>query len=212
LLITLITPPILVAITFHEVAHGLVAYKLGDPTAKMAGRLTLNPFKHLDVLGTLVFIITRMVGWAKPVPINPYNLKNPRRDMIFISLAGPITNIIIAVVSAICYKILISLPVNNFFLIDKLILPLSIMLRFSITLNIGLGIFNLIPIPPLDGSKVLMGLLPRIFSIYENKIFSLYFMIFWIILFIKGGDNIISSIIFFFENILNMIFKYKVSF
>lgn len=84
--------PVLFSVSLHEVAHGAVAYKLGDPTAKEMGRLTLNPLKHLDPIGLLVFIVTRIIGWAKPVPVNPYNLKDPKRDMIWVAAAGPATN------------------------------------------------------------------------------------------------------------------------
>jgi Zn-dependent protease len=94
--ISVLLVPILMAVTFHELAHGWAAYRLGDPTAKMAGRLTLNPLKHLDVLGTIVFFVTRMIGWAKPVPVNPFNFKNPKRDMAWVALAGPAMNLLLA--------------------------------------------------------------------------------------------------------------------
>lgn len=156
--ISLLAVPLLIAVTFHEVAHGYVADKLGDPTARLSGRLTINPLKHLDPVGTMVFIFTRMIGWAKPVPVNPYNLKNPRRDMMWVSLAGPGANFIIATISALLYKTLLVFSV----LPEEIYLPLILMLRYCVVLNIGLAVFNLIPVPPLDGSKILMGLLsPR---------------------------------------------------
>lgn len=95
----LLAPPLLFALTFHEFAHGLVAYRLGDPTAKAAGRLTLNPLKHLDPLGTIAFFFIK-IGWAKPVPVNPGYFKNPKKDMLWVALAGPATNLVLAVVSA----------------------------------------------------------------------------------------------------------------
>jgi Zn-dependent protease len=157
--IIIMAPPILLAITVHEFSHGWVADRLGDPTARLAGRLTLNPLKHLDPIGTLVFVITRLIGWAKPVPVNPYNLKNPRRDMLWVSLAGPGANLLVALGSAAVFHILkgmlFSSPLGL-----KLMTPLFLMAQISVSINIALAIFNLIPVPPLDGSKILMGLLP----------------------------------------------------
>jgi len=107
-------PPMLLAISVHEASHGWVADRLGDHTARDSGRLTLNPLKHLDVVGTLVFILTRLIGWAKPVPVNPYNLRNPRRDMLWVSLAGPGSNMLVALASALVYRILVKIPVDLF--------------------------------------------------------------------------------------------------
>ena len=160
--IVLLAFPVLTAVTFHELAHGYVADRLGDPTARLAGRLTINPLKHLDPVGTLVFIVTRMIGWAKPVPVNPYNLRNPKKDMIWVSLAGPAANLIIAFIAAVVFRLLLNLPVSPFSdLGQKILAPLILIARITVTINIGLGVFNLIPVPPLDGSKILMGLLPH---------------------------------------------------
>ncbi len=152
---------LLFAITIHEASHGWVAYKLGDPTAYLQGRVTLNPIAHIDPLGTIIFPILLVVmrtgfvfGWAKPVPVNPYNLKNPRRDNLWISAAGPLSNILVAFISIILLKLIF--PINL-----SIIRGLSIILYYSVLLNIILAVFNLIPIPPLDGSGVLMGLLPE---------------------------------------------------
>jgi Zn-dependent protease len=157
--IVITAPPILLAITVHEFSHGWVADRLGDPTARLAGRLTLNPLKHLDLVGTLVFVITRLIGWAKPVPVNPYNLRDPKRDMLWVSLAGPSANLVLALGSAVIFRqlkgMLLSDPLGV-----KLIIPLFLMVEVSVMINIALAIFNLIPIPPLDGSKILIGLLP----------------------------------------------------
>ena len=159
--IVLLAFPVLIAVTFHELAHGYVADRLGDPTARLTGRLTINPLKHLDPVGTLVFIITRMIGWAKPVPVNPYNLRNPKKDMIWVSLAGPAANLIIAFIASVVFRILLNLPVSPFSdMGQKILAPLILIARITVTINIGLGVFNLIPVPPLDGSKILMGLLP----------------------------------------------------
>ena len=150
--ILLSAPAILFCLTIHEYAHGLIALKLGDPTAKHAGRLTLNPLKHLDVIGTICLFLFRL-GWAKPVPINPTYFRNPRRDILLSSLAGPAANFVSAIVFGIIIRF-INLPMsgNNFF---------AVIFIMFFYFNLVLGVFNLIPIPPLDGSKILYYLLPQ---------------------------------------------------
>jgi len=194
--------PILLAVTFHELAHGYVAYRLGDHTAKDAGRLTLNPLKHLDPLGTLVFLVTRMIGWAKPVPVNPYNLRDPKKDMMWVSIAGPAANMALAVVSAILYKLMLMLPVTEPILIKKIFLPVAMMLQLSVVLNIGLAVFNLIPVPPLDGSKILMGLLPASQAIAYSRIEPYGFFILLALIFFRITDYLIFPIIIFLRNLL----------
>lgn len=161
--------PILIAIILHEVSHGFIAYKLGDPTAKMLGRLTLNPIAHIDMFGTIImplllFVFTNgqfVFGYAKPVPINPYNFKNPKRDMAISAAGGPATNILLAILSVLLIKYAV-IPASAFVsddVVTKVIKPLIMMLTASVTINVILASFNLIPIPPLDGGRVLMGLL-----------------------------------------------------
>ena len=169
-------PCVLIALVFHEVAHGWVAYKLGDPTAKSLGRLSLNPLKHLNPIGTLCMIFFRF-GWANPVPINMRYFKKPRRDMALVALAGPVTNMLLAIVGGFLYatfwKIfistdfvtysyyignIVSLPPATF--ITGLKVALVEMSLIFMILNISLAIFNLIPINPLDGSRILHLILP----------------------------------------------------
>ena len=143
--------PSLLCITLHELSHGLVAYKLGDDTAKRAGRLTLNPIKHLDPMGLLMMLVFH-VGWAKPVPVNMFKFKNPKRGMAITALAGPVSNIVIAVV----FMFLYGAAYIPFGQSDAGSYFLS-MLQLTAYISLGLAIFNLIPISPLDGSKVLFS-------------------------------------------------------
>lgn len=147
-------PAILIGLTFHEYAHAFIAWKKGDNTAKQAGRLTFNPFVHLDLFGTLM-LLWGPFGWAKPVPVNTMNLDNPKRDSIYVSAAGPVSNILLALLFGYFYRFLIfSGAVSSF---PKEIIPI---LHNCIIINLGLSFFNLIPVPPLDGSHILMGFLP----------------------------------------------------
>jgi len=153
--------PGLLAITCHEVSHGYIAWRYGDPTARMLGRLTLNPLKHIDIIGTLMIFFVG-IGWAKPVPVVYENLRNPKRDMIWVAAAGPITNILLALVSAIVLRGLVAFasPAASGTQLAMIIEPLVLMLAFSVYINLLLAIFNMIPLPPLDGGRVLSGLLP----------------------------------------------------
>lgn len=147
-------PGLLLALSMHEFAHGYAAYKMGDNTAKYNGRLSINPFAHLDPIGTLCLFLFHF-GWAKPVPINPNNFTNRRRGVIIVSLAGPFMNFLLALLSALAVQLL-----RKFAPASEIAIFLYYILQYSEILNIGLMVFNLIPIPPLDGSKVLFALLP----------------------------------------------------
>lgn len=160
--------PALMAITCHEVSHGFVANRFGDGTAKAQGRLTLNPFNHLDIIGTLMIFIIG-IGWAKPVPVNFGNLRNPKRDMIWVAAAGPLTNFSLAFISAMLMRLVISLG-TQLSGIGYFIEPLVLMLAFSVYVNLLLAIFNLIPVPPLDGGRVAVGLLPYRQAVFLTRI------------------------------------------
>jgi len=148
-------PALLLAVTVHELSHALVADRLGDPTARLQGRITLNPLPHIDPLGALAFVLAGF-GWAKPVPVNAYNLHNPRRDMALVAVAGPISNFVVAFLGLIAVQ-LVSMYVQSPFLGE----PIIGVLRFVYFFNLGLAIFNLIPLPPLDGGHFLPYLFPR---------------------------------------------------
>ncbi len=151
-------PILLFTLTIHEVSHGYVAYLLGDDTAKRAGRLTLNPLPHIDPIGLLMLFIVH-IGWAKPVPINPYNFVDQKRDTALTAAAGPISNFVMAIILSILFNILQKLGFGLTYSAMGLGSILMFVLIYAVMINLALGIFNLIPIPPMDGSKILGGFL-----------------------------------------------------
>ncbi|MEK6744160.1 MAG: site-2 protease family protein [Nitrospirota bacterium] len=168
--IAVMAMPLVFAIVFHEVAHGWVANRLGDPTARDLGRLTLNPIPHIDLIGTIImplmlFVLTdgRMLfGYAKPVPINPYNFKDPKKGMALSSLAGPGVNIVMAVICSFLLRVVMAglegmIPETVW---SWFATPVTLMLGYGIIINVVLAVLNMIPIPPLDGSRVVYWLLP----------------------------------------------------
>lgn len=181
--ISIMLVPALLAVTLHEVAHGYVADRFGDPTARLLGRLTLNPLKHLDPIGTLALIVFKF-GWARPVPVNYRNLHNPKRDMIWVALAGPATNICLASLSALLMRFLMKLQSStNYSEFSNVIEPLSLMAAFSLYINVILGIFNLIPIPPLDGGRILSAILPDNFNGFFSQLEYFGFIIILFVIF-----------------------------
>lgn len=199
----ILAPPLLFALTFHEFAHGLVAYRLGDPTAKMAGRLTLNPLRHLDPLGTIAFFFIKF-GWAKPVPVNPRYFRDPKRDMLWVALAGPLTNLGVAILSAVLTKAIWllgeTLPYSP--AVEAILLPLGAMLVASVWINLVLAIFNFLPIPPLDGGRILAGLLPDRWAASYQRL-ERYGFVIVIVLALSGLlSKVILPIISFVNNLL----------
>ena len=183
---------VLITLTIHEYCHAYAAYKLGDPTAKYQGRLTLNPIKHLDPIGALCMLFFH-IGWAKPVPINARYFKKPKRDFAIVAFAGPLSNLVVAVFSALIYLLLFALFREvEFSSSFTFALAKNTLLFFNVfhLVNLGIAIFNMIPVPPLDGSRVLNVILPAktYFKImkYERTIY--YVMLGWLLL----GDYVVS--------------------
>ena len=184
---------LVIAITIHEFSHAWAAERLGDPTPRLMGRLTLNPLAHLDPLGTIMLLIARF-GWGKPVQFDPFNLRNPRRDSAIISLAGPVSNLVLAILCSILLRLFISYWFIGF-------------LQPLIVLNVVLAVFNLVPIHPLDGFKIVAGILPEEYARQWAELEG-YGMIFLIVLILPlgGGASPISQLISPVINVLLSIF------
>ncbi len=194
--------PLLLGVILHEVAHGYIAYILGDPTAKNMGRLTLNPLPHIDPIGSILIpaalVILRIpfiFGYAKPVPINPFNLKNPRKDFAWIAIAGPTTNFLLAIAFALLYRIF------NMFS-GSFVIGFKGMCFFGVEINLILAFFNLIPIPPLDGGRIINAILPHELS-YKFSRIEPYGMYIVIALIFLGLFNFIYS--FFIIPMMNLL-------
>jgi len=189
---------LLFSVIIHELAHGYVAYSLGDPTAKYEGRLTLNPLKHLDPIGSvilplLLFIVGSpfLFGWAKPVPINPYNFRDQKYGEIKVSIAGPVSNFLLAII----FGLILRFIPQNFILADSRIL---VALSFIVSINIWLAVFNLIPVPPLDGSWILFSFLPEKFAGFKNFLRQ-YGIVILVLLILFGGTLWFNIISFLFQ-------------
>lgn len=192
--ILLMIPMLLFAVIAHEVAHGYIAYRCGDPTAKLAGRITLNPMPHIDMFGTIIFpailLLSQspfLIGWAKPVPVNPAYFRNPSRDHLLVSLAGACTNLLLALVCTLLLGLIAML-------LGSTGGALGIMLQYGIAINVILAVFNLLPIPPLDGSWVLYHLLPANLAESYRRVFPYGFIILIVLLMTGVLSRIISPI------------------
>lgn len=205
--ITIIIIPLFISITFHEWAHGYVAYKFGDPTPKLQGRLTLNPFAHLDPVGTLMLFIIG-IGWAKPVMLNPLNYPSKTKQML-VALAGPVSNILLAIIFGF---ILVSIQIANPKEISEVFETLVMSIQIIIRINLLLAIFNMIPIPPLDGSRVLAWMLPERFE-YYFFVFEPYGLILLLLILFSGGfELIINSVDFIQLKLLEVIKTFIVNY
>lgn len=191
------------SITIHEFSHGLIADNLGDPTPRLSKRLTLNPIPHIDLFGTIIFpfILRLPIGWAKPMPIDPYNLRNPKRDTALIAIAGPSSNLIIAIIFSILLRLLNLFDINYLMTIGNTILPVII------ELNIALAFFNMIPIHPLDGYNFVSGFLSE--EKYEEwrqlQRYGMWFLLFLIIPIFSGSSMlnfILNPIVSLFSKLL----------
>lgn len=197
----------LFSISCHESAHGLMAYKLGDSTAKMSGRITLNPLKHFDLLAILAFAVFR-VGWAKGVPIDSRNFKDPKKGIVLTSLAGPLTNILLAFLSMVILKLLGLIPIHS----DVLYLVLSyvaVLFQSMVSVNLMLAIFNLLPIPPLDGSKIFFSILPaklyyKVLS-YDRIMIFVALLLVWVGAFNRLIQTGVQNLYTVLQNIVNFI-------
>lgn len=190
--------PFLLAITVHEVAHGYIAYRKGDFTAKLMGRISMNPIRHLDPIGSVLFPLMLAMsgsgvifGWAKPVPVNSFNFKSPRRDMMHVSLAGPLSNFLLAMALALVFRILLWVPGPEVLWNSSIFNPLAQMVVMGIKISIYLGVFNLLPIHPLDGSHILEGLLPP----KQAQAYSRLSQYGWIILVVLLFSGVLHTII-----------------
>ena len=183
-------PALLITITFHELAHGFVAYKLGDPTAKEAGRLTFNPIKHIDPIGFISLMVLRF-GWAKPVPYNPNYFKNQRQGTLLVAIAGPVSNILLALLSLTIMVIL-----------DFQYSVLYVFFEMMFVYNIMFAVFNSLPIPPLDGSKVLASVLPGSLGTLFWKYEKYGYMVLLLLIFTDVLENILNPGIEFLMNAL----------
>lgn len=186
----------LFSITLHEYAHGYTAYKLGDPTAKESGRLTLNPIKHIDPIGLIMLIVLK-IGYAKPVPVNPYYFEDRKKGMFLVGIAGPATNLVLAIITG-----RLAIFISNHAYYSVFIYYVVSFLIIMMQLNIGYAVFNMLPFPPLDGSKIFASLLPskweKLFYQYQKYFYLLVFVLY----FIGALDNIIDPVINFICNII----------
>lgn len=201
--------PIIFAITLHEVAHGWVASWCGDQTARLSGRLSLNPLRHIDPLGTVIVPLLMMVfsnfifGWAKPVPVDARNMRNPRRDMAFVSIAGPISNLLMALFWGAIARIGLMMQMNGS---EWFGVPMIYMGGAGIMINVVLGVLNLLPLPPLDGGRLLLSLLPPRLAYQYSKIEPFGFFILLALIFTNVLSMIMGPPVFFLIEFIGGLF------
>jgi len=189
ILSTLLT--IFLVLPLHECAHGFIAYKLGDDTAKREGRLTLNPLMHIDYIGAALMLLIGF-GWAKPVPVNARRFKNPKKGMALTALAGPVSNLLAAIVAGLILNGLAALQWNSILPVNDFMSYVSAFFRFLVAINIGLAVFNFLPVPPLDGSKILMAFLPDKYIFWIAQREQMISMALFIVLMMGGLNGILS--------------------
>lgn len=203
--IIMYAPPVILAITVHEASHGYAARHFGDFTADRAGRITLNPFKHIDLFGTIllpamtIFLGGILFGWAKPVPVNFAALRNPKKDMLWVAAAGPASNFVMAIIWAIVFKLTMGAP-------DNVAVPLALMAQAGISINIVLMVLNLLPLPPLDGGRIAVSLLPHDLAVRFAQIERFGFFILIALLFTGVLGKILEPLIAIVHSIIFSVF------
>jgi Zn-dependent protease len=207
--IALSAVPLMLAIILHEISHGWVAEKLGDPTARMLGRITLNPISHIDPIGTIILpgilLLTGshfLFGWAKPVPVNFGNLRGGRRDMALVALSGPLTNLLLAVLSSIIFHLTFGGVMDSASILDRIIVPVHLMAKYSVLVNLVLMVINLLPILPLDGGRIVAGLAPEPMAMAMGRM-ERYGMLIVLLLIASGiWSYVVTPVIYLFWRIL----------
>jgi len=200
--------PVLLAITLHEAAHGYVARYFGDSTAWLAGRISLNPLRHVELFGTILLPVMLLVigspflfGWAKPVPVNFGNLRHPKRDMLWVAAAGPAVNLLMAIGWGGMLKLDTLIPLNAYSH------PLAVMSEIGIGINLALMVLNLLPLPPLDGGRIAVSLLPYSLAVKFSRLERWGFVILLVLLYFKILDYILWPFVGFFKELILLIFQ-----
>ena len=202
--ISVMLVPALLAVTVHEVAHGYVADKLGDPTGRLLGRLTFNPLKHFDLLGTISLLVFGF-GWARPVPVNFSNMKSRHQGRIAVALAGPASNFVLAIIFSVCLRFLAEVPELAFGeRTAELVEPFRLMVAFGLYVNVIIGVLNLLPIPPLDGGMALIGLLPEKQAALVSRLEPFGYVFFVMVAYYTGfWRTVLAPVVFYVTSFLS---------